>query len=163
VSPAPEIRDFAAADADEVNRLAVAAFTPFAPHYSDWPAMVANLAKMSELSATAELIVAEAGGSVIGAVAYVPPGAPKPAFFDPKWPTIRMLVVDPAARGRGIGRVLTQECPARARRDGARMIALHTSPIMTVALPMYLRMGFARLRDAPRYLGVDYAVYAKAL
>jgi hypothetical protein len=43
------------------------------------------------------------------------------------------------------------------------MIALHTSPIMTVALSMYLRMGFARLRDAPRYLGVDYAVYAKAL
>jgi ribosomal protein S18 acetylase RimI-like enzyme len=163
VSSAPEIRNFASADADQVNRLAVAAFAPFAPHYNDWPAMAANLAKLSDLSATAEVIVAEAGGSVIGAVAYVPPGAPKPAFFDAEWPTIRMLVVDPAARGNGIGRVLTQECLVRARRDGARLIALHTSPIMTVALPMYLRMGFARLRDAPPFLGVSYAVYTKAL
>jgi GNAT superfamily N-acetyltransferase len=163
VSSAPAVRDFAREDADEVNRLAVDAFAPFAPHYNDWPAMAANLAKLSELSATAELVVAEADGSIIGAVAYVPPGAPKPAFFDAEWPTIRMLVVDPAARGRGVGRVLTQECLARARRDGAKLIALHTSPIMTVALPMYLRMGFAKLRDAPPFLGVDYAVYTKAL
>ena len=48
-------------------------------------------------------------------------------------------------------------------RDFASAIALHTSPIMTVALPMYLRMGFAKLRDAPPILGVDYAVYTKAL
>jgi hypothetical protein len=26
---------------------------------------------------------------------------------------------------------------------------------------MYLRMGFAKLRDAPSILGVDYAVYTK--
>ena len=34
---------------------------------------------------------------------------------------------------------------------------------MTVALPMYLRMGFARVREAPDILGVPYAVYVKAL
>ncbi len=74
-----------------------------------------------------------------------------------------MLVVDPACRGNGIGRALTDECLARARRDGAKVMALHTSPIMTVALPMYLRMGFAWLRAAPPIFGVDYAVYTKAL
>ena len=163
MSAALAIRDFVDADSDQVNRLAVAAYAPFAQYYSDWPAMSANLAKMSALSATAELIVAATGGSIIGAVAYVPPGAPKPAFFDVEWPTIRMLAVYPAARGKGIGRVLTQECLARARRDGARVVALHTSPIMTVALPMYLRMGFTKLRDVPPILGVDYAVYTKAL
>ena len=159
----PHIRDFSEADADKVNRLAVAAYAPFASHYSDWPAMAANLERMSSLSATAEIIVAEADALLIGAVAYVPPFAPKPAFFDADWPTIRMLAVDPAARGKGIGRALTQECLARAGRDGARVIALHTSPIMTVALPMYVRMGFARLRDAPAIFGVEYAVYTKAL
>lgn len=163
MSSVTEIRGFAQADADAVNYLAVDAFAPLASHYSDWPAMAANLAKMSGLSATAEVIVAKAGGSIIGAVAYVPPGAPKPAFFDAEWPTIRMLVVDPAARGRGAGRMLTQECLTRARRDGAKLIALHTSPIMTVALPMYLRMGFERLRDAPPVFGVEYAIYTKAL
>jgi ribosomal protein S18 acetylase RimI-like enzyme len=109
------------------------------------------------------VIVAEAGGQLAGAVAYIPPGAPKAVFFDPAWPIIRMLVVDPACRGKGIGRALTDECLARARRDNANVIALHTSPVMTVALPMYQRMGFVKLRDAPPILGVEYAVYTKAL
>ena len=65
-----------------------------------------------------------------------------------------MLVVDPAARGRGLGRLLTEECIRRARRDGAGAIALHTSPIMQVALAMYLRLGFVLLRDAPPVFGV---------
>jgi hypothetical protein len=51
----------------------------------------------------------------------------------------------------------------RARRDRAAVIALHTSPIMTVALPMYLRMGFVRLRATPPIFGVEYAVYTKML
>ena len=51
----------------------------------------------------------------------------------------------------------------RARRDGSPVIALHTSPIMAVALPMYLRMGFRLARDAPPIYGVPYAVYLKQL
>jgi ribosomal protein S18 acetylase RimI-like enzyme len=74
-----------------------------------------------------------------------------------------MLVVDPAQRGNGVGRALTEECVRRAGRDGATVIALHTSPIMTVALSMYRRMGFERLRDAPPIYGVPYAVYGKTL
>lgn len=160
---APTIRDFASGDAAAVDRLAVAAFAPFAQHYSDWPAMAANLAKMSALADGGEVIVAAEGDRIVGAVAYIPPHAPKAAFFDAAWPIIRMLVVDPAFRGKRIGRMLTDACLARARRDGASVIALHTSPIMSVALPMYLRMGFAKLRDAPSILGVDYAVYTKTL
>ena len=72
-----------------------------------------------------------------------------------------MPVVDPDARGLGAGRALTEACVARARRDRAPEIALHTSPIMTVALPMYLRMGFVRVRDAPPLFGVPYAIYVK--
>lgn len=160
---ASTIRNFASADAEAVNRIAVAAFAPFAPHYNDWPAMAANFAKMSSLARSGEVIVAEAGGCLAGAVACIPPAAPKAAFFDAAWPIIRMLVVDPPCRGKGIGRALTEECLARAARDGAKVIALHTSPVMTVALPMYQRMGFARLRDAPPIFGVEYAIYTKAL
>ena len=74
-----------------------------------------------------------------------------------------MLVVDPASRGRGIGRLLTEECIRRARRDQAPLIALHTTLIMSVALPMYLRMGFKLLRAAPPIHGVPYAIYTMAL
>jgi hypothetical protein len=34
---------------------------------------------------------------------------------------------------------------------------------MSVALPMYLQMGFASHRDAPAVYGVPYAVYLKRL
>ena len=44
-----------------------------------------------------------------------------------------------------------------------RRSLLHTSPIMTVALPMYLKMGFVKAYDAPPIFGVPYAVYTKAL
>jgi GNAT superfamily N-acetyltransferase len=157
------VRDFENSDAENLNRIAVSAFGQFRDHYQDWPAMQASLAKTSALSATGEVIVAEFRGQLAGGVAYFGPNSRKAAFFDQRWSVIRMLVVDPAFRGKGLGRSLSMECFARAKRDGSPVIALHTSPIMTVALPMYLRMGFVRVADAPPILGVEYAVYTKAL
>jgi GNAT superfamily N-acetyltransferase len=125
--------------------------------------MRAGLSKTSALSATGEVIVAEFKGQLAGGVAYFGPDSRKAPFFDQRWPVIRMLVVDPAFRGIGLGRTLSMECIARAKRDGSSLIALHTSPIMTVALPMYLNMGFIRVSDAPPIFGVEYAVYTKAL
>jgi GNAT superfamily N-acetyltransferase len=157
------IRDYQGSDADNLNRVAIAAFSQFHEHYQDWPAMLAGLSKTSDLSASGEVIIAELQHAFAGAVAYFGPDRPKAPFFDQRWPIIRMLVVDPAFRGNGIGRALTDECIARARRDGSPIIAPHTSPIMTVALPMYLRMGFVKAHDAPPIFGAAYAVYTKAL
>jgi len=157
------IREYESSDAENLNRIAVSAFGEFRDHYQDWPAMRASLSKTSDLSASGEVIIAELQHTFAGAVAYFGPDRPKAPFFDQTWPIIRMLVVDPAFRGKGIGRALTDECIARARRDGSPIIALHTSPIMTVALPMYLRMGFVKACDAPRIFGVAYAVYTKAV
>ena len=160
---APALRDYRSTDADALREVALAAFAQFKSHYSDWPAMAAGVSRMPELAETGEIVVAEDGGRLVGGVAYVAADRPKAAYFDPGWPIIRMLVVDPAARGRGIGRSLTEDCIRRARRDGSPVIALHTTPIMAVALPLYLRMGFVRLRDAPALHGVPYAIYTKAL
>jgi GNAT superfamily N-acetyltransferase len=157
------LRDYAASDADDLNRIAVAAFSQFRDQYQDWPAMLAGLSKTSDLSASGEVIVVECHNRLAGAVAYFGPNSQKAAFFDQRWPIIRMLVVDPACRGKGLARMLSAECIARAKRDGSPVIALHTSPIMTVALPMYLRMGFVKAYEAPPIYGVAYAVYTKAL
>ena len=158
-----EIRDYESADAEDLNRIAASAFSQFRDQYQDWPAMLAGLSKTSDLSATGEVVVAEFQNRVAGAVAYFGPISRKAPFFDQRWPVIRMLVVDPAFRGKGLGRALSRECIARAKRDGSPIIALHTSPIMTVALPMYLKMGFVKAYDAPPIFGVAYAVYTKAL
>jgi GNAT superfamily N-acetyltransferase len=157
------LRDYESADAEDLNRIAVSAFDQFRDHYGDWPAMLAGLSNTSDLSASGEVIIAELQNKFAGAVAYFGPNSQKAAFFDQRWPIIRMLVVDPAFRGKGIGRALSDECIARAKRDGSPIIALHTSPIMSVALPMYLRMGFVKAYDAPPIFGVAYAVYTKTL
>lgn len=115
---------------------------------------------MAALAETGELIVAEEAGAVVGGVAYVGPGIPK-KLFPTDWPVIRMLVVAPESRGQGIGRALTERCIRRAERDGALLIALHTSPIMTVAVPMYERLGFRRQHDAPPLMGVPYGIYVR--
>jgi GNAT superfamily N-acetyltransferase len=157
------LREFNEADAGELNRLAVRAFEEYAGSYSDWPAMVAAYERMSDLAKTGEIVVAEASGSIVGAVVYIPPHRRKARYFDEAWPVIRSLVVDPNSRGAGVGRALTQECIDRAKRDQSPVIALHTSAIMTVALPMYLRMGFEWHHDAPAVYGVPYGVYVKRL
>jgi GNAT superfamily N-acetyltransferase len=157
------IRDYVETDRARVNEVALAAFAQFCSHYDDWTAMAAGIGNMAALAESGEIIIAEHDDAIIGAVAYIPPHVPKADYFDPAWPIIRMLVVDPRARGLGAGRALTDACLDRARRDGSTVIALHTSAIMSVALPMYLRMGFTKLKDAPPIRGVAYAVYLKQL
>ena len=157
------IRDFRDDDAPAVNRLALAAFEEFRTAYSDWAAMAANISRMSTLATVGELVVAEGAGTIMGAVTYVPPHRPKATFFDNAWPIVRMLAVDPRYRGQGIGGALMQECVGRAKRDGAGVLALHSSPIMTAALGMYREMGFAYVRDGTPVFGVPTSVYVMRL
>lgn len=157
------VRDFREGDAERVNEVALSAFAQFKSAYDDWSAMAAGIGNMAALAELGEIIVAQYDDRIVGAVAYIPPHRPKAAYFDPAWPIIRMLVVDPVAQGLGAGRALTDACIDRARRDTSPVIALHTSPIMTVALPMYIRLGFQKVCDAPSIRGVPYAVYLKHL
>ena len=53
------LRDYESADAEDLNRITVAAFDQFRDHYDDWPAMLAGLSKTSDLSASGEVIIAE--------------------------------------------------------------------------------------------------------
>lgn len=161
--PSTVIRDFRATDAEAINCLAPAAFEEFSSKYSDWPALASILGRMSDLAQSDEMVVAEFGGRIAGAVAYIPPYQPKAPYFEKAWPIIRSLVVDPRCRRAGVGRALTEECVSRARRDRAYAIALHTSPILTVDLQMYLSMGFEFHHEAPPIQGVPYAVYTKRL
>lgn len=157
------IRDFQPADAPAVNAVALQAFGQFADSYTDWPTFAVNVGRTAALAEQGELIVAIQGDEIVGAVAYIGPHRPKSEFFDQTWPIIRMLVVAPSARGHGIGRALTEACVARARRDGAPEIALHSSPIMETALRMYRDMGFVQLRTAPPVHGVPCDVYLMRL
>jgi DNA-binding MarR family transcriptional regulator/GNAT superfamily N-acetyltransferase len=60
---------------------------------------------------------------------------------------IRLLIVDPRARGLGIGRDLAAQSIAFARKAGYRKITLWTHSVLTAARAIYQREGFTLVKS----------------
>ncbi|MDB5617615.1 helix-turn-helix domain-containing GNAT family N-acetyltransferase [Tardiphaga sp.] len=69
---------------------------------------------------------------------------------------LRLLLIDPAGRGQGLGQRLVRECIGFARQCGYRQITLGTHSILIAARKIYQDAGFVRIASAPhRGFGVD--------
>lgn len=115
----------------------------------------------------ADLLVAvDDTGRLLGSVTYAAGGSPyaETAETDDE-AGFRMLVVDPAARGLGVGTGLVRACIERARAHGVRTLRLSTQPDMTTAHRIYERLGFVRtpLRDWKPEPLVDLITYEMVL
>ena len=62
---------------------------------------------------------------------------------------LRLLLVDPAGRGRGLGQRLVGECIGFARQCGYRKITLWTQSILLAARGIYQDAGFVRVSSEP--------------
>ena len=62
---------------------------------------------------------------------------------------LRLLLVDPAGRGQGLGRRLVAECLSFARQCGYRKITLWTQSILVAARKIYQDAGFVRVAAEP--------------
>jgi len=91
------------------------------------------------------LLVARAEGTIIGTLTLAM--FPIPTGFR-AW--IEDVVVDEAARGKGIGEALTSEAIVLARAAGARTVDLTSRPSRTAAGRLYERAGFEE-RDTRVY------------
>jgi ribosomal protein S18 acetylase RimI-like enzyme len=157
-----EIRTAAPAELPVVADLCVAAYAPVlaADHY------VAVLRDVGRRAAEAELLVAaEPGGGVLGTVTFVPDGGPLGEIAGAHETEFRMLAVDPAAQGRGVGTALIRRLLDDSRRLGKQGIVCSSQHEMRAAHRVYERLGFRRApeRDWSPVPGVDLLVFARTL
>jgi len=158
-----EIRPVRPAEFDALGELTVAAYRLVSgegPHLDQYYHLLRNVARRASTSRV--MVAADPGGVLLGGVTYVSgPADPYSEDLREGEAGIRMLAVDPAMQGHGVGRALVEWCVERARLDGRRRMMLHTTESMPAAVRLYERMGFLRApdRDFSPVPGVDLIAY----
>ncbi len=91
------------------------------------------------------VLLAKDGADVVGTATVI-------VYTTPFWIKARIdeVVVDQAARGRGVGEALVNACLDVARKRGAQVAELQSGTQREVANRLYRRMGF-QLRDSNLY------------
>lgn len=124
------------------------------PKASEQPAyyqMLANIGELTRKPGTELLVAVSPSGVIAGGVVYFNDmqyyGSGGTATKEKNAAGFRLLAVDPAARGQGIGRLLTLECIRRARSAGLGQMIIHSTKAMQTAWKMYEGMGFVRSED----------------
>ncbi len=158
IGPPLEIRPAAPAEYAGVGDLCVTAYAPFVAddhHY------VETLRDTAARAAQAEVLVAAADGDLLGTVTFVPDGGPLGEIALPHEASFRMLAVDPAAQGRGVGTALTRHVLDASRRAGKADVVCSSLAEMRSAHRIYERLGFRRVpeRDWSPVPGVDLIAF----
>ncbi|HEX7613345.1 MAG TPA: GNAT family N-acetyltransferase [Candidatus Limnocylindrales bacterium] len=130
-------------------------------HQDAYDRQLRDVARRAETSCV--LVAVGPEGELLGGVTYVRgPDDPYSEELAEGEAGMRMLAVDPARQGQGIGRMLTQACLDRARTAGRKRVVLHTGAWMPGAIRLYEKMGFVRkpqidFAPAP---GIDLIAYS---
>lgn len=143
-----EIRRAVDGDLEAVGAATVAAYADFVLGPDD--PYLERLRDAGARAREAELWVAVGDGPdgrVLGSVTSCPPGSTWREIAADDEGEFRMLAVDPAARGRGVGGALVGHVLALWERLGVDAVVISSLPEMAAAHGLYDRFGFRRTPD----------------
>jgi GNAT superfamily N-acetyltransferase len=113
--------------------------------------MLANVGELTSKPQTEILVAVSPDNRIHGAVVYFGDmryyGSGGAATQVPDASGFRLLGVSAAARGQGVGKLLTQECIQKAKDSGRQHVIIHTTQAMQTAWKMYEGFGFERSTD----------------
>jgi len=117
----------------------------------DYYAMLENVAARAARPALRVFVAIDQAGHLLGSVDFIDDmaqyGSGGTASTVKNAVGIRLLAVGDAARGKGVGKALTQFCIERARELDKARVVLHTTLMMQTAWTMYERLGFVRFPE----------------
>lgn len=151
-----QIRDVQREEHQALGALMVAAYAQLEgfPGPADQPRyyeMLANIGEFTLRHATRVLVAASPGDELMGGVVYFGDmsqyGSGGTATLEKNASGIRLLGVDPQARGRGVGRALSLACIELACERAHQFVVLHTTRPMRAAWRLYETLGFQRAPD----------------
>ena len=87
--------------------------------------------------------IAERHGAILGSVYLMKE--------DTETARLRLLYVEPQARGLGLGKKLVSECTTFARQAGYKRIVLWTQSTLTAARKLYVNEGYALIKQEPHH------------
>jgi GNAT superfamily N-acetyltransferase len=150
------IRDALPTEYDAIGALTVRVYQqlpgmPDAQVMPEYYRMLANVSDRLTHPSVRLLAAVAADGSVAGTVTYYNDmrhyGSGGSAPQEAGAAGCRLLAVDPAMRGHGLGRRLTEYCMQLAKDAGYSQMILHSTRAMQQAWDMYQRMGFTHSPD----------------
>jgi GNAT superfamily N-acetyltransferase len=150
------VRNAKPSEFEEIGKLMVQAYSQLEgfPKESEQPnyyKMLANIGEFTNKPATELLVAVAPGDKITGAVVYFADmkyyGSGGTATQEQNASGFRLLAVDPFTRGKGIGKLLTNECIRKARNINVYQMIIHTTKAMQTAWKMYENLGFKRSED----------------
>jgi len=150
------IRELLKDEFEQLGELMVAVYgnLPGFPNEQEQPGyyrMLRNIGEFTRKPDTQVLVALSSTNELLGGVVYFSDmaqyGSGGTATREKNASGIRLLGVGEIARGKGVGRALTQACIQRAKAQGHSQIILHTTEAMTTAWRLYQNLGFLRSDD----------------
>lgn len=140
------------ADYSEVRRITREAYLQAGHFTADHPYM-SVLGNVEHRAEHAEVWVAEASGAVVAAVTQTFAGQPYSEIAVEDELEFRMLAVDPAVQGGGIGRAVVRQVIEHAQsRPAIRAVSITSATFMDRAHALYESLGFQRVPDRDWYV-----------
>lgn len=150
------IRNAQPAEFEQIGKLMVRVYSRLEgfPKQSEQPAyyeMLSNIGDLTRKPATELLVAVSSAGKILGGVVYFSDmqyyGSGGTATKEKNAAGFRLLAVDHAARGQGIGKQLTKECIRKAKEQNLSQVIIHSTAAMQTAWKMYESLGFRRSED----------------